>query len=167
MQLNHPIKSGKSDFPCLLSFQNMFLFQRNSRRSTRGCPRTTSWMCQPSSTCGHWMLRSSGGTSSWRPVCASCPGEHRESSSNCSASVKDATGSLRSTSWGNGEHKSTTRLHSIQTSRLCISFLSFFILSIFVVYVTLPILSSWHFKLNNISRRCAYVSRGLVVDCAD
>lgn len=92
-----------------LFFYIYFVLQMNSRRSTQGCPRTTSWMCRPSSTCGRWTLRSSGATSSWRPVCAFCPGALRESSSSCSASAKDATGSHKSTCRENGQHKTAFR----------------------------------------------------------
>lgn len=91
-------------FPFLLVFLSVVL-QMNSRRSTPGCPRTTSWMCQPSSTCGHWTPPSRGAMSSWRPACAFCPGALRESSSSCSVSAKDATGSLKSTCPENGQHK--------------------------------------------------------------
>ena len=117
--------------------------QMNSRRSTRGCPRATSWTCRPSSTCGRWTLRSSGATSSWRPACALCPGALRESSSSCLASAKDATGSLKSICRENGQHKTAFRHLYSCLGLVCVC-----------VCVCLY-------------KQTAYISRGLVLSCTN
>lgn len=81
----------------------------NSRLFTQGCPRTISWTCQPSNTCGRWTVCSSGGMSSWRPAWGSSPDGPTESSSSSSASVKDVTDSPKSVCLRNGEYRNQTK----------------------------------------------------------